>query len=185
MRHSTRHVLAVGLLLAVRTLLSSVCVAGDKRPAEVAQPGACDELIRRMGEDQECRKRTWETFSHSSASEPKAFDWNAFIRDLHWIRGRGPTCRRHSENGSDEGQRCGCDRVQKANRDGSCEHRAVKEIIDRFGWPGKSLVGGRLRVRRGSWCSMLITITPFKSGASDSSSELRKTETRIGETLPC
>jgi hypothetical protein len=150
MSDSTRRVLAVGLLLAVPALLSSVCVAGDTRPAEVAQPKLRDELIRRMGEDQECRKRTWETFSHSSASELKAFDWNAFIRDLHLDP-------RDAARLADDIRKMGLTKVsdaaviafKKQIETDRANTARMKEIIDRFGWPGKKLVGGQ--AARAAW----------------------------------
>jgi len=115
-----------------------------KEPARLKVKEEClrDELIQRMKEDQDCRALTWKLLSNRNDTDLQDVDWDALVKDHDPDPESDAQMKAALEKG---GKTKWSDATlaawKKETRIDRANTARMKEIIERFGWPGKSLVG--------------------------------------------
>lgn len=134
-------------LLFLLTLLAAAASADDTPARPVKEPALRDELLRRAAEDQEVRKAAMELFGPQSGDagdeiDPAEFDWDAFAKE----QGMDPATAAEVKS---QFQKANLRKVgkkllptiAKGFRVDLANTARMKEIIEKHGWPGKTLVG--------------------------------------------
>lgn len=143
MRSSIHRPLVIAALVMAVVAMWSEARAAENAPAKVKEPGLRDEILRRTKEDQECRRLMMKLLSEPGESEPSAeIDWDALAKELELDADVvGKMKESVSGIGTTKLTRKTFEVLKKGFKIDRANTARMKEVVEKYGWPGRSLVG--------------------------------------------